>query len=37
MARSKNLSKGTTKNKLIESIDPDNDSSGSPTSDKSTQ
>ena len=37
MARSKALSKGTSKNKLIESTNSDNQSSGSTTSDKSVQ
>ena len=37
MAQSKALSKGTPKNKLIESADSDNKSSGSTTSNKSLQ
>ena len=35
MAQSKALSKGTSKNKLIESVNSANKSSGSTTSDKS--
>ena len=37
MAQSKALSKGTSKNKSIESSDPDNKLSASTTSDKSVQ
>ena len=37
MARSKNLSKGTSENKLIESTNSDNNSSISTTSDKCVQ